>query len=196
MRASSIPAPYVAQHINRLRELCGASVPEVAEATGVDERTIRYILDAAPDRGVYRKTAVKILDVRRIEPGKRYRPGFPTLRRLEALTAIGYPRPLIAETTGLSTNVLRPCRMNATSGACSRVYAATETKIQGFYETNKHRVRLDQPGLRLRQIAINRGYAPPWAWRKNTIIERDAAPVLEEIEDKTWRENVARRYTY
>ncbi len=185
------PKP-VADHIVMLGERYGATHLDIARAAGVDERSIRHILDTrdAPcnERGVYVRTAIKIMSVRALPPGHRLVDGTGTQRRAEALSAMGWTRKEVARKAGLSDSTLHPSKLG------KNVWFSTDSAVRDVYEQLKWKVSPGSHAGQTRATARRLGYAPPWAWRNGTLDDPLAQPVLSEIENKEWCANVRKRY--
>lgn len=176
-----------------LGERYGATHYDIAQAAGVDERSIRYIMSAysAPcsERGVYIKTAVKIMNVRSLPPGHRLVSGVGTQRRVEALSAMGWTRKEVARRADLADSTLHPAKLN------KNVWFSTEHAVKSIYEQLRWQSSSGQRAEQTRAIARRLGYAPPWAWKNGTIDDPKKNPLFDEIENKEWRVNVRKRYT-
>jgi hypothetical protein len=99
-------------------------------------------------------------------------PAIGFVRRYEALHAIGYTGPQIAEEAGLSVNALRSVRYHG----CDNVRSETFQRLADAFE----RLCMDRPegkyANRARAMAVRRGWAPPLAW--DDIDDPDATPNL------------------
>lgn len=192
MRSTSVSPKPVADHIIMLGERYGATHLDIARAAGVDERSIRHILDTryAPEnkRGVYVRTAVKIMSVRALPPGHRLVDGTGTQRRAEALSAMGWTRKEVSRRAGLSDSTLHPSKLG------KNVWFSTELAVRDVYEQLRWKVSPGRQSGPTRAIARRLGYVPPWAWKNGTIDDPLAKPLLNEIENKEWHDNVKKRY--
>lgn len=192
MRATSIPARHVAAHIVELHERYGATNIDVAHAAGVDERSIRFILDTAnaphDDRGVYIQTARRILSVRTLSPGHRLVDATGVRRRAEALSAMGWTRKAVANKASLSDSTIYPSRLK------KNVWFTTDKAIRDVYNQLKWVSPSGRTAESARITARRLGYAPPWAWRSNDIDNPNAVPMFDEIENREWCAAVRKRY--
>ena len=107
---------------------------------------------------------------------KVYRAGYrascdptPAMRKLQALHAMGHPRQVLADMTGISYNYL----FAISRGTVKRVKKQTAALIDAAYD-ELHMVRRDDTtGKRVSAHAVRQGYAPPMAWDS---IETDETP--------------------
>lgn len=101
-------------------------------------------------------------------------PALGVLRRIQALHALGYTGPQIADAAGVSVNAMRSIDYHEAVS----VRAGTEQKIAAAYE----RLCMVRPegryANRARSMAAQRGWAPPLAWDD---IDNDEAPAAEAV---------------
>lgn len=163
------PAEPVAQH---LRELLAAgwTGKQIATRAGIDENVIWGVRDGKRTRGVTAVIAAAILGVTGPAPGRWLVPAVGTRRRIQALGAIGYTRPELAQLIGTTKQVLDDWV------TLDRVTATTRDRVTAIYDQLSH-----QPGTsnRARSRAKKLGYAPPMAWEGVDIDDPAAEPVLD-----------------
>jgi len=195
VRTGSVPASIIADHINWLIHSRGATVLDIANRAGVDERSIRYILEAdrtgrGYERGVYRRTAQAILAVKRLPNGAQHVSTTATRRRIEALEAIGWPRAMIASAVGLNRTTITPCRLNGSE----KIEFRTQQLVADYYSARAKHPNFSKRGELVWTKARNLGYAPPWAWFGQEIAAPYGRPDFSQIEDLKWRKACAERY--
>lgn len=183
-----LPIAPVRAHLERLIADSGAGPTQIARASGVSERTVRYVLEATPDRRLYRRTAWRLMSLRRLEVSPTGSvPGFSASRRLEALMSIGWTKEQVASRAGLTASTLAPSNL----GSCA---PATVEKVRRAYEQLREQIPPENHvTARTRAAARRAGYAPPWAWPRGSIDDASASPRWQEIGDPRWREACWRR---
>lgn len=171
------PAPVVA-HVQRLRAE-GMGLRAIAEAAGVNRSTLDVILRGKhgyPATRMLRRNADAILAVRyRPLPGALVDPT-GTRRRLQALSALGWPCHAIAERIGWQSSNLHAALVGKHG-----VTAATAEVVRRIYDDMS---MTPGPSSRSRAHAARAGYAPPLAWddepgSPHHIDEPDATPALD-----------------
>lgn len=192
MSSRGLPSAPIKQHLRRLISSSGAGPKQIAAASGVSERTVRYVLDSPGDRRIYKRTAYRLMAVTRLEVSRRGSvPAFSAGRRVDALACLGWSRREIALRAGLKPRTLAPSNIGEECG-CS---PATLFQIASVYEQLRKQVA---PGgwmtERTRRIARSLGYAPPWAWSKEALNSQNGRPDLTQIDDDEWRAACRDRY--
>lgn len=100
-------------------------------------------------------------------------PARGTVRRWQALQAIGWTGPQIAKASGVSVHTLRSIRY---TGA-ERIYAETAAKLADAYDRMAMTVPDGNYAKRARAMAAKAGWAPPLAWDDIDLDEQpNAAP--------------------
>jgi transcriptional regulator with XRE-family HTH domain len=98
-----------------------------------------------------------------------------TMRRLQALAALGWTPEDLAEQLGMHPSYVKDLRINRRA---NRVNTSTVEKVTDLFE------RLSAtpgPSVRTRQHAERQGWAPPLAWDDDAIDNPDAKPVTGEV---------------
>jgi hypothetical protein len=177
-----VPSAPIIQHLRQLMAQSGAGPAQIAAASGVSERTVRYVLNAPPDRRVYRPTANKLISVRRLPISAAGSiPGHGALRRVEALACLGWTRVEIARRAGLSF---------ATLGTVNLRTCAPRTliKIASIYSQIREQIPAETHiTARTRVKARRAGFVPPWAWPGASIDDPNAEPSYVHIDNLAWR---------
>lgn len=172
-RTGSVPAEPVRAHIAHLRA-GGMGLKGVSVAAGVSSGVLTKIVYGTPREDgtrrppcevVRERTAERILAVTldMVLDGARVH-ALGTRRRVQALMACGWSRPLIAEVAGVDRQVIE--RID-TKGS---VYARTARAIADAYDTlwslePPQRTKWELgAAVRTKNTARKRGYAPPLAW--------------------------------
>ena len=174
-----VPAAPIVDHIQALTAQ-GIPREAIAQAAGIAHRTINHLLTG--QRTVQRPTAQLILAVTpeaaraRTSPSKLV-PATGTVRRLQALRAIGWSRETLIQRTGLGHDTIR----RALDKTTTHVTHATYDAVRATYD------RLSMtpgPSARARMAANERGWAPPLAWDDN-IDDPDAVPDLGQDAERS-----------
>lgn len=96
-----------------------------------------------------------------------------TLRRLQALCAIGWTQREIGAHMGVTrsrvSNIIRNTRQNVTR--------ETAQRVAEVYDELSMTVRVGREAARIRRYAASKGWVPPLAWDDETIDDPDARPV-------------------
>jgi hypothetical protein len=100
--------------------------------------------------------------------GHRQVPAAGTVRRIQALMALGWPHRLIADAAGVTVETVR--NLNE---ADPRVFVESAEKIRRAYSALSMQVG---PSRQVASVARNRGYVPPLAWDDDEIDDPDARP--------------------
>lgn len=183
-----VDAEPVRAHIRRLGEL-GISAAQVAALAGVHRSVINGLLygrglGTTPSKRVRPATAAAILAVEATAddlPARALVDGTGTRRRLQALTACGWPLGVLAARLELT----RSHMAELTSGT-GQVRAGTARAVRGLYAK-----LWDQPppegdrwqraaAKRTRTLARKHGWAPPMAW-DDELIDLPDADLAAEI---------------
>lgn len=165
----------VAIHIEKLRNI-GLGMNRIAIISGVDRRNICRALKGGQIRG---RSAKKILDIPldwRLAADAAKIPNVGTMRRLQALAAIGYSYNLIGEYLGgvEASNIWK--YITGHQKTVSTDFARRVEKV--FHELQLHpRLGSDYATRRARAHAVSKGWAPPLAWDEGAIDDPMAKPV-------------------
>lgn len=168
--ARRIPPGPAAQHVQNLAA-AGWTIGQIAAAAGCAERTL-LDLRAQANKTIQKTLADRILKARptlATVPGNTKVPAVGTVRRVQALRAIGYSLTDIAAAMGMAHTALsntvcgrRPAVAVDTARACQRVYKQLS----------------ERPGTSKRSTnrAAVMGWAPPAAWDEESIDDPQARP--------------------
>ncbi|MBQ1118468.1 hypothetical protein [Streptomyces sp. C3-3] len=168
--ARRVPPGPAAQHVLSLAA-AGWTVGQIAAAAGCAERTILDIR-AQANKTIKKDLADRILKARptlATVPGTTKVPAVGTVRRVQALMAIGHSLADIADAMGMARTALS----NTVCGRRPAVAVDTARSAQRVYKEMSER-----PGDAKRSInrAVTRGWAPPAAWDDDTIDDPTARP--------------------
>lgn len=157
-------------HIHELVRFQGASLRSISRAAGVSSAVVQQIHSGHQGR-VSRHCERLILNVTperilRTAGGRNFVPKTGTLRRLEALQAIGWPLVRISELAGVNTEEIGHRRG-------PWVQAAVATAIRGTYARLSDR---QGPSSRTSIRAAKLGYLCPIHWDDDTIDDATASP--------------------
>lgn len=136
----------------------GWSATAIASAAGVSPRAIQQAYtDIRHDRPhtISRTVAEKILD--RGTPTSGLVPALGATRRLQALSALGWPLSELATRTGLAPMALSRIR----GGLRAQLHATSDNLIRDLYRDLEMSVG---PSPKTRTDALARGWVPPLAW--------------------------------
>ncbi|MER7806125.1 hypothetical protein [Streptomyces sp900116325] len=166
-----IPAEPAAQHVQTLYE-AGWTTGQIAVAAECADRTVADLLHRK-NKTIRKDLAARILNARptlAALPGATKVDATGTIRRAQALMAIGHSLTSIANAMGVShytvlgniLNGLRPTVTVATARSAASVY----------------RKLAEVPGTaqRARNVAAERGWPPPAAWDDERIDDPTATP--------------------
>jgi hypothetical protein len=167
-RPWSVPAEDVRDHLRALRAATHLPCANIADLTGVDERTIWAILSGERVGYVQTVNAEAIFALEPATTTPHRVPVLGTHRRLQALAAAGHSLTGLALARGLSQNLL---------SAMLRVpqlllYTSARLAIDVYDEYST----ADGDSGRTRAYAARRRWAPPEAWTDETIDAADARP--------------------
>lgn len=165
------------RHLQDLRDW-GLSVECLAEMSGLSVTTIDRLLDRRPCTRQRRITAAVeeivlalVADLDAVPP-TRCVPAFPTARRLQALTCLGWSLTALARRLDTVERMVVGLRAEASP----QVTARTARKVRDLYDELS---MTPGPSARAARDAKARGWLPPLAW--DDIDERDGQlPALEE----------------
>ncbi|MER7612472.1 hypothetical protein [Nonomuraea wenchangensis] len=189
-----VDAEPVRQHVAKL-QAAGLGVQRIAELAGVGYDTVRRLLYGKPSEGtaptkkMRPETASKLLAVRfGLLPSEGWVPGVGTRRRVQALSAMGWPLPLVAARCGLSPDTVQRLTRAPDDG---RVDASTARKVADLYRRlwclDPASEGVPAPTVaRLRSIAAGKGWVTPIGW--GDIDDPDATPDTdaEQIEPRRY----------
>jgi transcriptional regulator with XRE-family HTH domain len=149
----------VLAHLQRLLD-AGMTKELIAQAAGLPRGTIRML----PERArIETATAHAVLAV---QPGATARdavtrvPALGTIRRIHALSRIGWPQNLIAQRAGVAYVTVT----QIAGGKHNRVAASTAEKIRRAYDELSG---TPGPDKHVMSKAIRKNWAPPAAWDDN-----------------------------
>ena len=176
----NVPAGPVIDHYNALRA-AGMSCALIAKASGVHRDTLRLAGQWTHGGTVRHSTAQKVLSVpiptRPVAGGARAVPGLSTRRRLQALSAIGWPLHLVAEKMG---RTLHPVWQSTQTEFVTATTAAEVHKVYGELHLTAG------PSERARDMAKRKHWPVPLAW--DDISNPDEHPILDEPEPVSFLE--------
>jgi hypothetical protein len=179
-----IDAGPAREHLRMLRGY-GIGIKRSAALAGVPLGTVRKIVyggpgDRPPARRVRPETAAKILEVRPspdLLGGNSLVCAVGTIRRLQALVAVGYSQNRLAGAIGAA-----PPDITKLLAGRAQVTAARARAVRALYDELWDKP--PQPDRREDKISVSRalrragaaGWPPPMAWDDDTIDEPDAKP--------------------
>lgn len=182
-RPASTPlrdADQARRHLQDLRDW-GLSVECLAEMSGLSCTTIDRLLDRRPCTHQRRITAAVeeivlalVADLDAVPP-TRCVPAFPTARRLQALTCLGWSLTALARRLDTVERVVVGLRAEASP----QVTARTARKVRDLYDELSMTAG---PSARAAREATARGWLPPLAW--DDIDERDGQLPVTEVQDQ------------
>jgi hypothetical protein len=148
-----IPGPTVAAHIRTLID-SGRQIRGIATESGVSERAIGYILHG--QRNVTRPRALALLAVQPLDETPRIDPT-GTIRRIQALAAIGWPIAWTAEKAGYTPSYL----FNIIAGRVPTIPRDVAHRFATVYRRYSTR---PGPSQFARSSARRNGWHSPLAW--------------------------------
>ncbi|MEW5658295.1 hypothetical protein ABGT92_23615 [Streptomyces cinereoruber] len=171
-RAARVDATAAREHLAQLH--ARMSWIQLEEATGCDSRNLQLIW-RGDRKEINRTTETKILAARLAEepaPGV-YLDANGSVRRLQALAAIGYSGRVIALQIGTTE-----ARIHKIMGGKQRfVRHKVASRINALYvELSSKPAPPGRSRTRVIKHAADNGYAPPTAWDPDTIDDPDAIP--------------------
>lgn len=181
-----VDAEPVRQHLRNLADF-GIGSHRAARLAGVSTGAVQRLLwppsGTAPSKRIRPATAAALLAVRPIlanlAPGATVHPA-GTRRRLQALSACGFPAVRLAAHLRLSSSHLS---MLMRPGYTGRVAAATARAVAALYDqwwnADPHACGVSKHGATYaRTVAAKQGWPPPAAWDDDTIDDPAATPDL------------------
>lgn len=159
-----IPTDRITGHIHQLQRAGWTNI-EIADHAGIDRRTIHNILHQYV-ASVHRPTAAAILQLRPEDVPARV-PALGSMRRVQALAAIGWP---IAH-TGVDAGVRGTLINELVAGRRKRVPLREAQEIARIF---RERCMTPGPSKTARTVAARNGWAPPLAW--DDIDDPDEVP--------------------
>lgn len=183
-----VPVEVVTEHLRSLRA-SGLALTRIAEQTGMDQRYLFHLLDPAraaevkgrPCTHVTTTTRDRILAVQPARyvhevSGRAHVPSVGTIRRLNALQALGWPSAALAREAGLSSGAMTEIRTQ------DRVKVSTAAAVARMYDRLWDRLPPDDTPQARSAItkALRRadaeGWLPPLAWDDHQLDDPDAQP--------------------
>ena len=177
-----VDAGPVRDHITQLHAV-GHSWAEIAKQAGISRSGLDRTRDASYSAAL-KVTAARVLAIPMRVGHTATIDATGTVRRLRALTAIGWSIPLLAKEVGLTPSTLE-----------NHLHRSTvSTSRAGEIAQLFSRLQMTPgPSKRLRTLASQKGWHPPFAWDEDTIDNPAAAPDLggkstwmQEYEDHRW----------
>jgi hypothetical protein len=163
-----VPGAVVAHHLCTVLA-SGRTRLDIAEESGVSDRAIRYILNG--QKTVARPNALALLAVHPLpEPARVNVIG--TLRRIQALAAVGWPIIWAAQQSGHS----RAYIFAILAGEKQTVSSDSANRIAALYRTHANRIG---PSKGTRTVARRNGWHSVVAWNDN-IDDPTAEPETAE----------------
>jgi hypothetical protein len=150
---SHIPGPVVAAHLRLLIE-SGRTIRGIAAQSSVSERAIGYILNGQAK--VTRPKALTLLAIQPLNEAPRVDPT-GTIRRVQALAAIGWPIVWTAEQSGYHPSYL----FNILAGHVHSIPRHMAHRFTVLYREYSHQAG---PSEYTRSIARRNGWHGPLAW--------------------------------
>ncbi|MCY0959933.1 hypothetical protein [Streptomyces sp. H27-H5] len=177
-----VDADIVRKHMASLREQ-GVTLKRIAELSDTPRgeiNSITYGTGRTHIRKVRTEIATRILAVRPIWhgiPDEAFMPTTGLARRLQALVAIGWPPPVLAERLGIHLTYLN----KILRGAHPRVTGRFHRIVEGLYDElwNVDPITADVPAAlisRAKSRAAGHNWAPPAAWDDELIDDPTAQP--------------------
>lgn len=178
-----VPADETRAHLDRLVR-SGLALARITEQTGIDERSLARLLKGRPDRSTSRvkeSTRDRILAVAPARyvhevSGRAFVPALGTIRRLNALHAVGWPTGAIAREAGLHATTLNGIRRQRlvtvhTATAIARAY----DRVWDVPPPSATRADRASTTQALRRAAAN-GWPPPMAWDDHNLDRPNGRP--------------------
>lgn len=161
-----------ARAVNRFRkwQARGYSSRAVADMTGLSERTVQAMFQGRTDPArMMHRTAQRILDAPDIPTGRGWVPSIGCVRRLQALTVMGWSMRHLSQRCDLDESTLAALRSETHSTTRPRFAAVVTALYDELWNT-------PGPGRHAATRAHNRGWQPPMAWDDDTIDNPTATP--------------------
>lgn len=176
------PLDEVRAHIQKL-VASGMTPTRVAELAGVTHATVYRALRLPDQRDGMRPTTIrkssadKIMAVKPV-PNPKMTPATGTIRRLQALSAIGWP----IRITGAMADIKDAYRLTSPRRSPEMVERATAKRVAELYATMRANPAPDNRSTRMaRAYAKMKGWPPPWAWDNRTIDDPNAGPLPYDL---------------
>jgi hypothetical protein len=150
---SHIPGPVVAAHLRLLID-SGHTIRGISREAAVSERAINYILNG--QKKVTRPKALALLTVRPLNEAPRVDPT-GTIRRIQALAAIGWPIVWTAEHTGFHPSYL----FNIIAGRVHTIPRHVADRFTAIYREYSHQAG---PSVFTRSVARRNNWHGPLSW--------------------------------
>lgn len=150
----SMTSSLVAGHIHTL-QASGWTQPEIAATARINRRTIHNVLTGTVAT-VHQRTAHAILALRPAQAPNRV-PALGTIRRIQALAAMGWPTTHIGAIAGMQVSQVN----DLMAGRLKRIPRAWADTVDTVFRTLCVAVG---PSPRTRRIAARNGWVPALAW--------------------------------
>jgi hypothetical protein len=179
-----VPAGPVREHLEALRA-GGMTLRQMVELSGAPLTVIRDTLSPGRRVGrtgerITRRNAEKILAVKpTADPHSRVVPVTGTMRRIRALTAIGWTYAQQAARCGTNPRTF----MFIAAGRVATVERSTEERVRAMYDelwdkpADPEDQYLKSGSVRALKAAERKGWPPPLAWDDDTIDDPDTEPL-------------------
>lgn len=158
------PATLVGRHVTALKE-GGWTEPEIAAAAGIDRRTVYSVVTASRPH-VHQRTAEAILALAPAHAPNRV-PALGTMRRLQALAAMGWPLAHIGHIAGMHSTKVN----DLVAGRRKRIPRAQANAVDQMFRALHN---TPGPSPKTRTAAARNGWVPAAAW--TDIDNPDAQP--------------------
>jgi lambda repressor-like predicted transcriptional regulator len=170
-RPLRIPAAPVARHIRALLD-AGTGWPTISKKAGCSTSTLHRILNG--QELTRRTVADRILAVQPKPAPGRFADSVGTVRRLQALMAIGYSLESLSQESGVNVSVL----IDALKGRKPRVRGSVADRVAAAYDRLCMR-----PGdcARSRNRAARESWVPPLAWSEGALDDPSAVPETASV---------------
>lgn len=159
---------HVIAHLEELRRL-GVNDAQIARSARVSTSTIYYISKQRWE-WISKDREQRLLAVTPVTAyPRKSTPAIGSLRRLRAMSVLGWSLEAIAAEVGFPRDSLQEIR----NGEREWVWTTTHDRIKAWFDANQLRTG-DSPITAARSIA--KGWAPPLAWDEEDIDRADAVP--------------------
>ncbi len=167
----------VRQHVRALLD-AGVSLRAIHCVTGADHRALAHLIIGGPATGTWPQGRIPVADAQRIlDIPVPVRPADPTsdvpsvgtVRRLRALSALGYSPTALGKRLAMAVGVVR----ELLEGGHTAVDVRTARRVAALFEELQMQ---PGPSAAARQSAAERGWAPPLAWDEHSIDNPAAEP--------------------
>lgn len=148
----------------------GYSSRAVSDMTGLSERTVQAMFQGRSDPAkMMHRTAQRILDAPDVPTGRGWVPSIGCVRRLQALTVMGWSMQALSQRCDLDESTLAALRSETHRTTRPRFARIVSDLYDEVWDT-------PGPGRHAATRARNRGWAPPLAWDDDTIDDPTAQP--------------------